>query len=194
MIRFCLLLSLFYAGSLAAQQTYKDSINAFIKKYVDTHEVVQGDDRNNLSFYPVDQAYRVVAKFDRVKNGSWFNMETSGAARQVFRVYGTIQFTIHDTALKLNIYQSQRLMSVPEYRDHLFLPFTDRTSGEETYESGRYIDLSFDDIVGNTIVIDFNKAYNPYCAYVSGKYNCPITPRENDLSIAILAGEKKFKK
>jgi uncharacterized protein (DUF1684 family) len=85
-------------------------------------------------------------------------------------------------------------MAVPEYKDHLFLPFTDLTSGEETYTAGRYIDLSFEDIIDNKVVIDFNKAYNPYCAYVSGKYNCPIPPRENTLSVAILAGEKNYGK
>jgi uncharacterized protein (DUF1684 family) len=136
----------------------------------------------------------VLARFERVKNGTWFSMETSGSTRQVFRVYGIIYFTIHDTAVKLNIYQSQRLMAVEEFRDHLFLPFTDRTSGEETYASGRYIDLTFDDILDNKVLVDFNKAYNPYCAYVTGKYNCPITPRENNLEVAILAGEKNFGK
>jgi uncharacterized protein (DUF1684 family) len=183
---------LFFSITCSAQKTYKDSIEAFIKKYIDTHEVVTGVDRKNLKFYPINENYRVVAKFEKVKNGSWFSMETSGTAKQVFRVYGIIRFTIHDTTLKLNIYQSQRLMAVAEYRDHLFLPFTDLTSGEETYAAGRYIDLNFDDILDNKVIIDFNKAYNPYCAYVSGKYNCPIPPRENNLSVAIPAGEKNF--
>ncbi len=85
-------------------------------------------------------------------------------------------------------------MAVAEYKDQLFLPFTDLTSGEESYAAGRYIDLIFDDILDNKVIIDFNKAYNPYCAYVSGKYNCPIPPRENSLNVAILAGEKNFGK
>jgi uncharacterized protein len=186
------ILPVFLAITCSAQDTYKDSLEAFIKKYTDNHEVVTGNDKKGLTFYPINQNFRVAANFEKVKNGSWFSMETSGATKQVFRVYGLIHFTIHDTTLKLNIYQSQQLMAVPEYKDHLFLPFTDLTSGEETYEAGRYIDLSFDDILDNKVVIDFNKAYNPYCAYVSGKYNCPIPPRENNLSIAILAGEKKF--
>jgi uncharacterized protein (DUF1684 family) len=177
-----------------AQQTYKDSLNAFIKKYVDEHEVVTGDDKKYMSFFPVNKNYRVEARFERVKNGSWFLMETSGSKKQVYRVYGTISFTIHDTTIKLNLYQSQQLMAVEEYKEHLFLPFTDLTSGEESYAAGRYVDLSFNDIVGNTVVIDFNKAYNPYCAYVSGKYNCPIPPRENSMAVAILAGEKNYGK
>jgi uncharacterized protein (DUF1684 family) len=64
-------------------------------------------------------------------------------------------------------------MTTKQYKDHLFIPFTDATSGEETYESGRYIDLEINDIANDKVLIDFNKAYNPYCAYVSGKYNLP---------------------
>jgi len=85
-------------------------------------------------------------------------------------------------------------MTTKEYKDHLFIPFTDATSGEETYESGRYIDLEIKDITNENVLIDFNKAYNPYCAYVSGKYNCPIPPNENRLIVAIRAGEKSFGK
>ena len=85
-------------------------------------------------------------------------------------------------------------MSTAQYRDHLFIPFTDATSGEETYESGRYIDLEIKDIKGDRVLLDFNRAYNPYCAYVTGKFNCPIPPIENRLKIAIPAGEKSFSK
>lgn len=180
------------AGS--AQDSYRDSLQTFIKNYVDKHEVVTGDDKKLLSFYPIDKNLRVTANFERVKKGSWFTMQTSANKKQTYRVYGIIRFTIHDTAIKLNIYQSQNLLAVAEYKDYLFLPFTDLTSGEETYASGRYIDLKFEDIFDNKIVIDFNKAYNPYCAYVSGKYNCPIPPGENTLNVAILAGEKNYGK
>ena len=72
--------------------------------------------------------------------------------------------------------------------------FTDKTTGDQTYHSGRYIDLTIDDIKNDTLVIDFNKAYNPYCAYVKGVSSCPIPPRENYLPVAIEAGEKSFAK
>ena len=121
-------------------------------------------------------------------------METSGIIKKTFRVYGVLHFTINDTAVSLNIYQSQNLMNTDEYKNHLFLPFTDLSSGEETYAAGRYIDMSTADIINNKVVIDFNKAYNPYCAYVSGKYNCPIPPKENQLPVMIAAGEKTFVK
>ena len=86
------------------------------------------------------------------------------------------------------------MMSTSKYRDYLGLMFTDKTSGKETYDAGRYIDFNIGDIKNDKLVIDFNKAYNPYCAYVKGKYSCPIPPRENYLPIAIEAGEKNFGK
>ena len=133
-------------------------------------------------------------KFERTLNSPWFRMESSGPIKRNYRTYGIIHFTINDSAVTLNIYQSQDLMTSPQYKDHLFIPFTDATSGEETYESGRYIDLEINDIKTDKVLIDFNRAYNPYCAFVSGKYNCPIPPTENRLTVAIRAGEKAFKK
>lgn len=180
--------------SLSAQKTYVDSLNEYLGKYVQEHEVVQGDDKQQFRFFPVDDHYRVPATFTRADNAKWFTMETSGTIKKTFRLYGVLQFTINATPLQLNLYQSQSLMQTAEYKDLLFLPFTDNNSGVETYEAGRYIDLKMGDIVNGKLLLDFNKAYNPYCAYVSGKYNCPIPPKENNLPVAINAGEKIFAK
>lgn len=179
-------------GQGVAQQTYTDSINQYINDYVSKHEVVTGEDRRLMSFFPVSENCRVTARFERSKNIKWFDMPTSGNRPKAFRVYGTIYFTLNDTAAKMNIYQSRDLLAISEYKDNLFLPFTDRTSGAESYAGGRYIDLKLDEIAGEFLVVDFNKAYNPYCAYVSGKYNCPIPPRENHLPVAVRAGERAF--
>jgi uncharacterized protein (DUF1684 family) len=187
-------LLLFSGHSLFAQSSYKDSIEAFIKNYVDTHEVVKGDDRKQMHFFDVNEKYRVVAKFEKATTDQWFEMPTSGRIKKVFRVYGVLSFRINDTLVKLNLYQSQGLMSNDQYKNYLFLPFTDATTGTETYESGRYIDLQTGDIKDSELIIDFNKAYNPYCAYVSGVYNCPIPPAANHLPVAILAGEKIYGK
>jgi uncharacterized protein (DUF1684 family) len=178
---------------LHAQSSYKDSMDLYLKNYVDSHEVVKGGDRNYLRFFDIDESYRVIAKFERAENGQWFQMPTSGSITKMYRVYGAISFTLHDTMIKLNLYQAQGLLSVDRYKKYLFLPFMDATTGTETYESGRYIDLETDDIKNGQVFIDFNKAYNPYCAYVLG-YNCPIPPKENHLGIAIRAGEKKYAK
>ena len=177
-----------------AQGSYKDSMDAYVKKYVKEHEVATGKDKDFISFFPVNEKYRMTCRFERTMNSPWFRMESSGAIRKNYRVYGIIHFTINDTAATLNIYQSQDLMTTKQYKDHLFIPFTDATSGEETYESGRYIDLEINDIANGKVLIDFNKAYNPYCAYVSGRYNCPIPPVENRLTVTVRAGEKAFAK
>jgi uncharacterized protein len=177
-----------------SQSPYRDSIAAYIKNYINNHEVVKGDNRKQLHFYAVNEKFKVVAKFERSANNQWFEMPTSGRLKQIFRVYGRLSFTINDTLVQMNLYQSQGLMGSDEYKNFLFLPFTDATTGVETYEAGRYIDLLISDIKNNEIVIDFNKAYNPYCAYVSGVYNCPIPPKENHLTVAIRAGEKNYGK
>lgn len=191
------LLSLFFSTFLltsSGQTSYKDSIRHFLDEYVKNHEVVTGADKKSLRFFPIDESYRVIATFEPASETKWFSMETSGTIKKIFRVYGTLHFTIHDTLVTLNIYQSQGLMQLGQYKDLLFLPFTDLSSGGETYATGRYIDLAITDIKEKKLIVDFNKAYNPYCAYVSGKYNCPIPPRENQLPVRILAGEKVFGK
>ena len=189
-----LIIAFIFSNISFSQKSYKDSIETYLKKYVKEHEVVTGKDKERMSFFPVDEKYRITCRFERTTNSPWFRMESSGQIKRNYRTYGIIHFTVNDTALTLNIYQSQDLMATPQYGDHLFIPFTDATSGEETYESGRYIDLEIKDIANDKFTIDFNKAYNPYCAYVSGKFNCPIPPAENRLTVAIRAGEKTFAK
>jgi uncharacterized protein (DUF1684 family) len=194
-MRILLILACYFFTSISfAQKSYKDSIETYFKKYVKEHEVVTGKDKEFMSFFPVNEKYRMNCRFERTINSPWFRMESSGPIKKNYRVYGIIHFTINDTAVSLNIYQGQDLMTTKQYKDHLFIPFTDATSGEGTYESGRYIDLETNDIINDKVLIDFNKAYNPYCAYVSGKFNCPIPPAENRLLVAICAGEKAFGK
>lgn len=120
------------------------------------------------------------------------SIPTSRAKTKQYRKFGKLSFKIRDSVQTLYVYQLESLLLQPKYKDELFLPFMDATNGEETYETGRYIDLVQSDIKGNSVVIDFKKAYNPYCAYVSGVYNCPVPPKENWLKIKIRAGEKRF--
>ncbi len=176
-----------------AQNPYADSILAFQKNYVDTHEVVTKADRNFLGFYPPFEKYRINASFKRINDKKGFYMNTSSGKRKQYFVYGLLNFTLHDTAVVLHIYQSKDLMKNEEYQDYLFVPFGDATSGIETYGGGRYLDIRMGEIKKDHLFIDFNKAYNPYCAYTTG-YNCPIPPQENLLKIAILAGEKNYSK
>jgi uncharacterized protein (DUF1684 family) len=173
---------------------YMDSIKAFRADYIQTHELLtSAEQKALLRFYPLDPAYRVIARFEKYADSPWFPMATSGRTPQTQRKYGLLTFKVHDTLVHLTIYQSQALMQKATTRDYLFIPFTDATSGIDSYGAGRYIDCVINDIVGDRLVLDFNKAYNPYCAYTTG-YNCPIPPRENDLPVTIRAGEANYGK
>ncbi|PAM92915.1 hypothetical protein B4N84_20880 [Flavobacterium sp. IR1] len=142
-----------------------------------------------LDFYPINEKYFVNAKFEKAKNEKVFEMKTTGTRTPKYIKYGTLYFTINGVALQLNVYRNIDLSKSEEYKDHLFLPFSDLTSGKESYIGGRYIDLKIPK--GNKIVVDFNQAYNPYCAY-NHKYSCPLVPLENDLKVEIKAGVKTF--
>jgi uncharacterized protein len=180
--------------SVNAQTAYFDSMSAYQHQYLSHHPVVSGSDSIYFSFYPINKNMRVTATVEKKENSPWFKMVTSGMNQPLYRVYGIIHFVVYDRQFKLNLYQSQSLLGNEEYKNYLFLPFTDETSGKGSYVGGRYIDITFEEIHDGKVIIDFNKAYNPYCAYVSGKYNCPIPPKENNLPVKIQAGEKMFLK
>ena len=179
---------------IAQKNVYRDSIQNYIHNYVEQHDVISGDDKKYFRFFEPDSTYNIRATFQKTNNGPWFSMETSGPIKKTFREYGVAAFSIHDTVVTLRIFQSQELMQNSRYSQYLFLPFTDVTTGMESYHTGRYLDFATDDIKNGVLNIDFNKAYNPSCAYVSGKYNCPVPPRENNLPVAIKAGEMNFGK
>ena len=142
-----------------------------------------------LDFYPANEKFFVVAKFLRTKKEKPFEMKTSTDRKPMYVKYGVVFFTIDGSNFKLNVYKNIALSQQEKYKDHLFLPFSDLTCGNESYIGGKYIDLKIPK--GKTLVIDFNTSYNPYCAY-NHKYSCPIVPLENDLNIEIKAGVKKF--
>lgn len=145
----------------------------------------------SLEFYPVDMKYCVVAKFIRTPEEKPFAMPTTGARTPPYVKFGEVHFLLEGKVCKLDVFQSVDLVKIDKYKYHLFLPFTDLTSGDESYGGGRYIDL--EQPSGDTIIIDFNTAYNPYCAY-NHKYSCPIPPRQNDLDVEVRAGVKAYSK
>ena len=108
-----------------------------------------------------------------------------------YQRYALASFILKGKPMQLTLYKSLALAQNPLYSDYLFLPFTDDTNSQTTYGGGRYIDMRTGDIRDGKIIIDFNKAYNPYCAF-SGGYSCPKPPDENRLAIAVEAGEKTF--
>lgn len=176
--------------SLVAVEKFQTELNA---EYADakTSPLLPEDLKtfHALDFYPANAKFFVVAKFIRTENEQPFEMKTSTDRRPVYVKYGEAHFNIDGQDFQLNLYRNIELSKKEQYKDYLFLPFSDLTCGNESYIGGRYIDMKIPK--GDTIVIDFNTAYNPYCAY-SYKYSCPKVPLENDLKIAIRAGVKKF--
>ena len=138
-------------------------------------------------FYPIDLKYRVKATLVRTPAEKPFKMATTKGTTKDFVKYGELNFVLNGKKYKLNVYQYLILLEKEETKNYLFLPFRDLTNSVETYGGGRFIDLTLPE--GNTIILDFNKAHNPYCAYTD-RFACPITPMENTLNIKIKAGIK----
>ncbi|WP_310993861.1 DUF1684 domain-containing protein [Aequorivita marina] len=142
-----------------------------------------------LEFYPIDLKYRVEARFVRTPNEKPFLMPTSTDRLPEYVKYGEAHFTLEGKNFVVSLFKSTQPYDEPGYEDYLFFPFTDLTSGDGSYGGGRYLDQRIPE--GDTIIIDFNKAYNPYCAY-SARYSCPIPPKENDILVRIEAGVKAY--
>ncbi|MFL0354633.1 DUF1684 domain-containing protein [Xanthomarina sp. GH4-25] len=148
-------------------------------------------DFKELDFFKFDSTYIVSATLKRTPDSKWFKMRTTTDRVSQERVFGILTFFLKGKEHQLNIFQGKDLMQKEEYADYLFLPFLDLTNGDASYGGGRYIDLRIPE--GDTLIIDFNTAYNPLCAY-NEKYSCPIVPRENYLNIEVKAGVKDFVK
>ncbi len=193
-MKYCfLLLLLFPAFAASAQTSYMDSLYNYQSQYKkDLSEVIHSDTAG-VRFYSPNAAYRVLAKVELLKDQPFFAMRTSDGKPKQARKFAVVTFTLKNKTHKLIAYQLGFLLTSPEYKDNFFIPFLDAGSGELTYGGGRYIDFKTGDIVNNSLLIDFNKAYNPYCAFTTG-YSCPIPPRENTLVINVEAGEKQFER
>ncbi len=136
-----------------------------------------------LAYFPIDESYAVPAQLQRAAERIALQMPTStGQLRNVARI-GALQFTLKGQPLKLTAF-------LEEGSQRLFVPFSDLTSGTETYQAGRYMNL--DPTPTGIYVVDFNVAYNPYC-YYNSEYDCPLPPAENRLTLPIRAGERMRK-
>lgn len=148
-------------------------------------------DFESLDFFTPDTNYVVTANLVRTPEALPFLMPTNTGRESKEKVYGIVTFNLNGKEHALEIYQNAEQIKEKGYEDYLFLPFTDDTNGVQTYGGGRYLDLRIPK--GNSIVIDFNKAYNPYCAY-NKKYSCPLVPAINHLNISVFAGVRAFDK
>jgi len=143
-----------------------------------------------LSYYSIDLKYRFKGKIERYKyhimNPKYYaNFLTNKGVKKRYIRYGKFRFQINANEFVVPLYKSPG-------SDHLFIPFRDKTNGDETYKGGRYLDAEII-MPGYKTVIDFNMAYNPSCVY-NEKYICIIPPEENNFDVEIKAGEKAFKK
>jgi uncharacterized protein (DUF1684 family) len=178
-----------YADQIAQhRQTYKQEFLTTSSSPLKTKEALE-----YLRFYEPDSTYRVVATVELTPKAEPFEMPTYSGKTSTYVKYAVLSFSLNGKPQQLTIYRSLSLARMPQFRDYLFLPFKDATSGLATYGGGRYLDLRTGDIKNGQLTLDFNKAYNPYCAYTEG-YSCPIPPRNNVLSVAIEAGEKTYGK
>ncbi len=190
---FCLILFVAYSFSFA--QTQQVQIEAIQKFQEELNNEYKNPEKSPLSpeklglfekhtFFEVNLDYCVKATLKKTPKAKPFLMQTTKGKTE-YTKYAEAHFEIKNKKYKLNLYQALFLKNVKGYEDYLLLPFKDATNGLKTYKGGRYISLRTTD--NNTIMIDFNQAYNPYCAY-SDNYACPIVPKENTLPIEIPVG------
>jgi hypothetical protein len=142
---------------------------------------------DSIARFAYDSTFAIWAAYRPFKRQKPFTFETTGDIKQRYQKVAEMDFVIDEDTLTLSGYRNLALMRNPDYRDRLFIPFTDESNGFGTYEGGRYLEADIPE--ADSLFLDFNLAYNPYCAY-SDRYSCPIPPRENDLKKAIKAGAK----
>lgn len=140
-----------------------------------------------LSYFPVDENYRISANLVPIESRKTVTLLTNDGLEQRYLEYAYAEFSIDGVACKLLILE---IIDMGPTRGTLFLAFADKTSTVETYGAGRYLDIK--KVPGSTsVTLDFNKAYNPYCAYTDS-FSCPFPPRENILDVEIRAGEQNY--
>jgi uncharacterized protein (DUF1684 family) len=133
-----------------------------------------------LKYFPENESLQLEAETDLLNDPRPLLMQTTTGGTQVYIRHGRFKFNVDGQETELTIYKSE---------NGYFLPFVDSLAGDETYPAGRYLEP--EELPGNRFLVDFNIAYNPYCAY-NEMWSCPITPAENRLKVPIRAGEKIF--
>ncbi len=144
-----------------------------------------------IAWFDVDTAWRVRARVDRMDRDDTLVFATSSGTTKTFLPYARLIFNTPDGQVDtLEAFRSLQNMQHPIYGKLLFVPFTDENSGEQCYGGGRYLDLPVSD--EDSLILDFNEAYNPYCAYSEGWF-CPIPPSQNHVNSPVNAGEKDYR-
>ena len=200
LISLCFVVALFACSSqgkrtLTGKTEYQQTLNASYKDA--TKSPLKKKDLKEfkgLDFFPIDSSFIVVAQLKKIANAPTFEMATTTDRKPLYKEFGILNFNLKGKKCQLTIYQSQDNLTDEKFKDYLFIPFTDNTSGNESYGGGRYMDVMItDENTDGTIVLNFNNTYNPYCAY-NEKYSCPLTPRKNHLDVEVKAGIMVFEK
>jgi uncharacterized protein (DUF1684 family) len=168
-----------YIASIEDERQEKD---IFMKNSDDSPFKNSEKKYHGLLYYPIDIRYKITARFIEPNKKSIVKLSTNDNEEREYLEYGYAEFSFSD--------KSQKLLILENVEDEvLFLAFGDETSAIDTYGAGRYLDVKHSG--GASITLDFNLAYNPYCAYAN-QFSCPLPPRQNLLSVAIEAGEKTY--
>lgn len=138
-----------------------------------------------LKFFTINSTYKVIATVEPSSEMPTFLLPHTHDTTKPYKIFAKLHFSINNQNFILTALE--QVVKKPGYENSLVIPFTDQTNGNETYQGGRYLDIEKPE--SNTVTLDFNLSYNPYCAY-NNKYICPIPPKENNLPIAIQAGMK----
>lgn len=197
---FSFFLSVLVLSSVAQEakdlgKTLPDYQKVLTETYADKEKsILSEEDRKKFialgghPFFPVNSSYKITADLVVYPKPDRIEMQTSTTRIANYNIYGKATFSLDGKKFQLLVYQDAGAFSSKLYKDYLFIPFTDLTSGVETYGGGRYLDLKIPKDKSK-IEINFNKAYQPYCAYTDG-YSCPIPPQENFIDHRIEAGIK----
>ncbi len=197
---FLLFACFFSIGSLNAQSSYSDELIA--ERVLKDGELkkkktspLQKEDRkafSHLHYFDADESWNLEASYIRLDGKDTIDFATSSGRVKKFVRYAKLTFSKggadHDLFAYKRVYPAGYK---PNHAPYLFLPFTDHTTGEECYGGGRYMDIGVPTEDQTTVMLDFNRCYNPYCAY-GGGFSCPIPPKDNALEIRVEAGEKDY--
>jgi len=175
-----------YVNQVTQERREKDQ---FMKQSDDSPFKAEAREKfNGLRYFEPDPDYKVGARLVREKGNNTIEIATNDGKIEAYLKFGYAEFLLNGHMGRLLILKLRSSQDPNSF----FIPFGDKTSAIQTYGAGRYIDLEFNP-GSQSITLDFNLAYNPYCAY-NEAYSCPLPPRENLLKIAILAGEKNYEK
>jgi uncharacterized protein len=173
-----------YANDIEQEREKKE---LFMRTNEESPMKNSADGYKPLKYFPADLHYKVDAKLENIEDKKIRTLSSSDGVDKIYLEFGYAVFSLDGVDNRLLILE---ITEKGPYRGTLFLAFADNTSGKETYGAGRYLDLKKIPAM-TAMTLDFNLAYNPYCAY-SDKFSCPFPPPENVMKVAIAAGEKTW--